>query len=212
MNRIIMGLVVAFMAMLLPGCDDESAEIKEVWESYETARAAGNAEGVIAICDPKNIEHFGQLVELAKYAERTTLERLDPMDRLYVLALRYQKKPEQLKDHTGLAMARETYSRPAGLFGGDYEVTLGKITMRPPRAFAELLVDGEQTNFRIEFLKANDKWHIDLQGQDRMFTSILEKIAHQSNKNMDDVITRLAASSTGNMVSGKVWDAPLKKP
>ncbi|MFN0132677.1 MAG: hypothetical protein ACKVW3_09140 [Phycisphaerales bacterium] len=212
MNRIIVGLLAAFMAILLPGCDDESTEIKEVWESYETAREAGNAEGVIAVCDPKNIEHFGELVELAKYADRTTLVRLDPVDRLNVLALRYTKKPDELRAMTGLSMAKEQYSRATGPFGGDFPITLGKISVRPPRAYAEMLVDGETTGLKLEFLKSNDVWRVDLRGEDKIFTWLLEKVAHARNKNLDDLITKLAADMTGNMVSGKVWDAPLKKP
>jgi hypothetical protein len=108
-------LFLLVLPLPIAGCDDVSAEVQEVFDQYTTAYANGDAEAVLRLIDPKNIESYDQLAESARSATTMQIMRMQPLNKMMIAFLRAALKPEELKALDGRKLVRLMVQARPGL-------------------------------------------------------------------------------------------------
>lgn len=199
------------LALFLPGCDDTKARCQEVFEQYLEADERGDGEAILQLIDPLNIEHAEQVLDLARHGSGPTIRNRTAADRLVIGFLRARFKPEELAKLDGRTLVKMKYD--TGLYGvedgeDDVEITLGRFTIRKPRASAELLADGQRTGIRIEFVKVDDRWLVNDEWFDEFFNQNLPKVTRFFRVSEDQFLLNLISRAVGRQVKADVWDTP----
>src|SRR5262245_2037938 len=154
MHRPLMTVILSLLLLCLPlslaGCDDVKAEIEEVLDQYTAAKRSGDAETVLKLIDPKNIEHYDFIVQTAKSGLGTQIARLNALERLQIGFLRATLKPEELAELDGRKWVKLRIARRYEITKGDGpELSLTDVKHRRPRASGALVVEGIITDVRL---------------------------------------------------------------
>jgi hypothetical protein len=90
------------------------------------------------------------------------------------------------------------------------DMTLGSITLRKPRAIAELVVNGEPTNTKLEFVEVDQKWVINSQCMDEWKNRWIKVLGEFARQSEDDVILAIAGGRVGKELHRSIWEEPPK--
>lgn len=204
-------MIVSLLLVVVPsGCDkDVALEVRTVYEDVDAATKSRDSATLLRLIDPKNIEAADRLMEMARTAPRETLIRLPAIDRLDIARMRNRLTREQLKSFDGRAWI--THSCQQGWMAGNpggAELSLGKVTYSAPRAYAKVLADGEETPIRLEFVKVDGQWLMDMDGMDEWLSQLLGRMADRAGVTEDVLLARLESAKSGKEVRQTIWDVP----
>jgi hypothetical protein len=202
-------LFLLVLPLPISGCDDVSAEVQEVFDQYTTAYANGDAEAVLRLIDPKNIESYDQLAESARSATTMQIMRMQPLNKMMIAFLRAALKPEELKALDGRKLVRLMVQARPGRRGGG-ELTLRNIRHRAPRATAEILIDEFETGINVEFVQIGENWHVNDECHDALMNRLILEIGKLMNKSEDAVVLDFASGMAGKPIYTHIWAAPPK--
>jgi hypothetical protein len=195
------------LTLLLGSCKDEGKEdILDVFDAYKAALRDKNGEAAVAVMDEKYFDDFQFILSAARTAPREKVFRMRPSERTRIVSLRNRLTPEELKALDARAAIKAIISR--GNESSDLDIQLGRITFKHPRAFAPLWIEGIETKFRLEFIKANNIWKLDPACFDESLDVNLVKRAARINQREDAIILDRESQSSGKRVNDSVWDPP----
>ncbi len=212
MFRSLAAVLSGLALLLLSGCDGGARdEVKAVFEAYTSALRSKNGDAFLKLIDPENVKHYGQVVEIARSGDRLAVQRLTWTQKYDVTMLRNRFTAEELKKMDGAEYVRTCVNR--GWFFAEDEgerFSLGPITLKPPRAHAKLVVDGESTAYRFEFVEVEHQWLVNDECMERWFDKELERIAARARVSEDSLILELESDASGKKVTRDIWESPPK--
>lgn len=207
-----LAVALSLIWVVLPGCDGGARdEVRAVFEAYNQALRDHNGDAFLKVIDPENTKHYGQLLGVARSGDRLSIERLTWVDKDLVTLMRNRFTAEELKRMDGAEFVRTVVGRGWFFKEEDGErFTLGMITIKPPRASAPLLVDGDRTDDRFEFVEVEHQWLVNDECMDKWFNKELERLARVSGISEDTFILAAESEASGKRVGREIWEAPPK--
>jgi hypothetical protein len=198
---------LALTLFLIPGCDDTKADLEEVLAQYTAAMAKGDGEAILAVIDPKNIEHADAVVEAARSCKWNKIEVLPAKDRVAIGVLRATKSAAELKDLDGRKLYKLEAQDKIGLIDDEVvEFSLANIKSRPPRATGDLMVNGEPTGFRIEFVQVDGKWLLNDDCLDEWYNKKVRLLAQLARADENSVVIRIVSRIVGREIHLSIYD------
>ncbi|MGU3502756.1 hypothetical protein ACLBYA_28490 [Mycobacterium sp. C31M] len=188
-----------------PVADAEAVEA--VFEQYRVEAGAQNGAAVPALISPATIEHYDNVVSLARTAGPAEIANVGMMDRLMIARLRVQVPPEfDTMDGSGLLVygVDEGMIDAAALEGN----TLGDVRVEGDRAYAPMLVQGEPAGTDWEFARTSSGWTFDLAAGFPLVNEALQQVAVDGDMTEDEFIFTAVEMVTGSPVDASVWEAP----
>ncbi len=199
------------MALVMGSCkDDAKQEILDVFDAYNAAVDSKNGDAVLPLIDEKYFEEIDRVLAAARTAPADKVFRMQAWERLWVVAIRNRLTKEEMAGLTGRSLFKLTVDRGWNLddLEGPSFTELGKITFKPPRAFAELVWDGFKTGLRYEFVKIDNTWKIDPMCEEEYVNRIIEKLARITNSREDMWIKDFESAASGKRIGEGIWSPP----
>jgi hypothetical protein len=200
----------ALIVILIQGCDGGAKdEVKAVFEAYTAALRAKDGDAFLKLIDPENIKSYGYLVEVARSGDRLAVQRLTWTQKYDVTMLRNRFTVEELKKMDGAEYVRTCVNRGWFFAEDDGErFSLGPVTLKPPRANAMLVVDGDSTGYRFEFVEVEHQWLVNDECMEKWFNKEIEKLAALARVSEDTLILDLESDESGKKVTRDIWERP----
>jgi hypothetical protein len=205
-------LIVALAALALlavSGCEDLEQEVRDSYSEYTAAVDAKDLSAVLSLTDPTYIEHLDFLVKMARSGEKDRVMKLTPVEKVHIVRMRNRLKREELAAMTGKEWLsrrlKEGWTKEVDEDGP--EIGLGDITVKRPRAFAVLTVNGMDTDFKMQFAKTNNQWVLDPKCWEDLVNNFIRRIP-MSEGAENTMILRAEASASGKRVTEAIWEKP----
>jgi hypothetical protein len=207
MNTLRIGLLT-LLALVLTSCKDEGKqEIMDVFDSYVAALDKNDGAAAVALMDDKFFDDFQFILQAARSASREKVFRMRPSERVRIAGLRNRLTTEELRKVDAREAVKLYIERDVDP-GFDFQVELGRITFKLPRAYGQLLFFGFETKSRVEFVKANNVWKLDPSWHDEQLDRVIVKQASSSGMREDTIILNRESSNSGKQVTDAIWDPP----
>ncbi len=206
----VLGIVAFITTTCISGCgDDGSADVRAVYDAYNDALQRKDGEAFLKTIDPDNVKHYDQYVQLARKGTKEQIARMRASEREYILILRHRVKPDELARLDGAGFVKLCVERGWFFMEDEGEAfSLGPVKMSPPRASAELRVNGERTRDRLEFVLVEGRWLVNDEALDRVHDQRLVKIAANLRVSEDRLLLEMEAEVTGESVDPGIFDLP----
>jgi hypothetical protein len=194
-----------------PGCDDVTAEVQETLDQYINARRSGDAETVLKLVDPKNIEYYDHIVEMARSGKWTDITRMPMLERFQVGCLRVTLKPEELKTFDGRQWLKKQVAEHFEASGGlGPDVTITDIKYRKPRATGALVIEGRETKLRLEFVQVEGQWLVNEESLNEWMNRKLLEVCKMMGRTEEGFVVDLISAATGKRVNVNTLGDPPK--
>jgi hypothetical protein len=205
---VIVSLTVASL-LIIPGCEDLEQEVREAFDQYVAARDGRDLSTVLALTDPTYIDHLDYLVKMARSGEKDRVMRLTPVERIHIVCMRNRLKRDELASMTGKEWLSRTIKEGWAKEVDDEgpQIGLGGITIKRPRAFAALTVQGRETAFKMQFAKTNNQWVLDPKCFDDLIDNYIRRIPMSADAE-DKLILRIESNASGKNVTPAIWETP----
>lgn len=202
-------LALVSLCLCTPACEeDPTPQLQETFDKLIAARSSGDGETVLTLIDPKNVEHYDSLIASARTAKYTQISGMEPIERMEIAYLRAALKPEELKALDGRKFViLETQSKLEEDAKDRPQVTLVNVKTKPPRATAELAVNDEETDIRVEFVEVDGKWLVNDECFDKLFNRRIKTLAKLFKMSEDSFIMDIVSGSVGRTIHTSIYDA-----
>ena len=190
---------------------------KQVEQTFYTMlRALRKYESgtVLALADQATWSYFSDLKNLALTADREVIEKLKPIDRFQVLALRHIKDRQELTDMTEEGLFKQAVLQGWFFVGYKPEVRIDYIDIMPGgnEAMADIIVNSIIPDERLEFVKEKGLWKMNLlQLLPRQEEKILATL-HQKGQSEEEFFWNFLQQETGRAPSPDIWEPVLEIP
>lgn len=203
-------MLLALVLAAMPGCkSEEDADIRSVFDEYTAALARRDTAAFLKVIDPQIVERYDGHVKLAQKGSKQAILRLPPYGIMDVVAMRHRLSPDELKSLTGTEWIRRSIAAGTFMFQDtSEEYSIGRINLRLPRANAELIIDGDKTGLKVEFVKVEGCWLVNDDFLEPWFERFMEKRVTISGQPMINIIMFDESEETGKRVDPAVLDAP----
>lgn len=210
MNTIRVTLLV-LLSLMLPSCKDEAQqEIMDVFDAYVAACDAKNGEAVLALIDDKFCDEMDHVLHAARTATADKVFRMRAWERMWIVTIRNRLTKAEMSGLTGRSLIKLSVDKGWDLdeAGEQLFYSLGPIKHRPPRATAELIVEGEKTGLRYEFVKVDNAWKIDPMCEVQWLDRLIVKLAARTNSREDMWIKEFESAASGKRINEGIWGPP----
>lgn len=169
---------------------------------------------VLTLADQNTWSYFSDLKNLALTADREVIEKLKPIDRFQVLALRHIKNREELAEITEEGLFRQAVLQGWFFVGDKPEVRIDYIDIMPGgnEAMADIIVNSMIPDERLEFSREKGLWKMNLlQLLPRQEEKILMTL-HQKGQSEEEFFWNFLQQETGRKPSPDIWDPIISTP
>jgi hypothetical protein len=204
-------LSVILPLLFIPSCNDQSeAEIRAIFDDYVAALRNHNGAAAVAVVDERYFEDMDFTVNAARTAPREQVYKMRASERAMIAAIRNRLTKEEMKSIDARGLMKMMVDKNDTEEGDvpDYEITLGLVKFKPPRATAEIELADFPTGLRMEFVQVNNEWKINPGCFDEKFDKAVEKRARLLGVREDSVIRSRESRLTGKNVTEAIWDPP----
>jgi hypothetical protein len=206
-------LVIAFLG----SCSEireiraEETAVRQVFEDYKTAVLEMNGSESVRYLTRNSLDFYDDMVNAAKYMYPNALMRLSEFEQLSILLIRHSFVPKVLieMDGTGFFIL----STDAGVSSSKLEdIEIRRIQFDGDDAYAEVLFQGEPTDFLYTFNKSSGAWLLDITSGLELMDEILVQMRNMSNISFETMVVFSLESLTGRPVSAEIWYPPFEDP
>jgi hypothetical protein len=203
-------LCAAILFLIVPpGCDDVGADLQVTLEKYIDAERRADGEAMLKIIDPKNVEYYDNLVNLARTGRAEEIMHRPRIDKYWVGVIRAGTTAKELKALDGRGVVRKWVAAPdEEEEGKPPEFTLRNVKHREPRATGELVVDGTPTAITMEFVHVGEEWLVNDEAFNTYFNELTGKIMKFWNRSEEAVLLMMISDTVGKNVQIGVWGDP----
>ena len=166
------------------------------------------------LADDKTWAYFTQLKELALTANRDVLEKLQPIDRFQVFALRHIKNAAELSLMTEKSLFRQAVLQGWFFVGDKPDVRIDFIDILPGgnEAQADIIVNSIIPDERLEFILEKGIWKMNLlqllpRQQEKMMATLEER-----GQSETEFFWNFLKQETGKDPSPDIWDPLIESP
>lgn len=210
------------VAALMAGCDSRAGAVKDAMDRLIAANDAHDGETVASLYCRSTIEHYDELLRLAREATKSRIMAMTLSERAEVLTMRLEYPLAQLKALTG----REYIKRSVG--AGHWVVEWGvedygriKVTgstawmevkkpdERPTRGFSRRGRDTRRA-YNIRFYLEDDVWKMDETSIDDLWNEMLLEDQRDSGIGEEQYLLELLGDGSDKPVPANIWDPPKR--
>ncbi|MBC9889414.1 MAG: hypothetical protein F7B06_06090 [Opitutae bacterium] len=197
-----------------PEVKDPEEEIEETFYTLMRALKKRDAATVLPLADERTWGYFSELKDLALTADREALEKLKPIDRFQVLALRHIKAPRDIARITRANLFMEAVVQGWFYVGDKPDVRIDFVDLLPGgnQAMADIIVNSVIPDERLEFYHQGGSWKMNL----------LTLLPHQEEKLMatlrdnqqteQEFFLDFLERETGKTPSPDIWNPVENEP
>lgn len=171
-------------------------------------------ESVFTLADARTWTYFTELKELALTADREELEKLRPIDRFQVLALRHIKNAEQLSEINEKSLFRQAVLQGWFFVGDKPDVRIDFIDILSGgnEAQADIIVNSIIPDNRLEFIKEGGAWKMNLL---QLLPTQEEKLMatfQERGQSETEFFWNFLKQETGKDPDPEIWDPVIEVP
>lgn len=166
---------------------------------------------VLTLSDQKTWDYFTDLRELALTADRAVLEKLKPINRFQVLALRHLKGAQELVGMNEKRLFEQAVLQGWFYVGDKPDVRIDYIDLMPGgnEALADIIVKSIIPDERLEFTRDQGIWKMNLlqflpRQEENMLTTL-----HEREQSEEEFFKNFLKQETGRDPSPDIWDPLL---
>jgi len=204
-------LLLILLGLPLPAAaDGNTSGVQESFLAYKTAILASDGEAVAELVTQESRDHYRKLAAQALPLDREALHKIHLSDRLNAMLLRHSLKPEQLESMSGGAVVSYAVDRGWIDRGGADQLQLGHYQVNGDHASGSILrPDGEASPFKMEFVKEEGRWLLDLVALMNLTRAAFDFAVQQSGLSEDDFVILMLEAGTGRKPGPDIWSPPL---
>lgn len=183
-------------------------QIEETFYAILRAIKKYDADSVLTLSDQRTWKYFSELKDLALNAEREVLEKLKPIDRFQVLALRHIKDREQLTHMTVKGLFEQAVLQGWFYIGEKPDVRIDYIDLLPggKEAMADIIVNSIIPDERLEFIQEQGLWKMNLlkllpHQEEKLLTTL-----HERGQTEEEFLWNFLKQETGREPVPSIWE------
>ena len=204
--------VLAFALLLLPGAAAAEAvdDVKQSFLAYKTAIIAADGEAAAEVVTEGSHDYFRKLADQALTLDREGLHDINLGDRVYSMLLRHSLDRSQLESMSGEDVV--SYAVDEGWIGRENagQLQLGNYEVEGETASGTILrPDGGATTFKMEFVKEDGRWLLDLVALMNLTRAAFDFAVQQSGLSEDEFVVLMLEAGTGRKPGPDIWSPPL---
>jgi hypothetical protein len=208
MNTMRIAAVLLALAMLgAAGCEDLEGEVRDTYQQYVAAYSNKDVATVLALTDPKYIEHLDYVVKKARTANREEAMRLTPAERVTLVRIRNRLTKKEIDALDGKGWLSKTVQEDWRIDEILDGLQLGMIKVRKPRAYGTMVLGPYETIFKMEFVKTGDQWVLDPMAIEEVINDFLRKQT-SSPQREEQFIRERESLRSDKIVRASIWDPP----
>ncbi len=166
---------------------------------------------VLTLSDQTTWDYFTELKELALTADRSVLEKLKPINRFQILALRHIKGAQELVGMNEKRLFEQAVLQGWFYVGDKPDVRIDYIDLMPggKEAMADIIVKSVIPDERLEFTQDQGIWKMNLlkllpRQEENMLTTL-----HEREQSEEEFFRNFLKQETGRDPSPDIWDPLL---
>lgn len=203
-------LLIAALLLVLPlSAVANPDDVEASFQAYQAALLASDGPRAADMVTRSSHQLYRTYAEQALSLDRAGLERLHVADRMSVLLMRHSLAPARLKEMSGRDII--AYAVTEGWIDkdGTAAIRLGDYRVEGDWASAALLQpDGQATPFRMEFLKEDGVWRLDLEKLLALARFGIEAGIKQTGMSEEEFLVFLLEFTTGRRPGPEIWEPP----
>ena len=184
-------------------------DVSATFEAYRVALLATDGEKAAEIVTQGSRDLYRHYANQALTLDHAALNRVHIADRLTILLLRHSVERERLMQMGGAEII--AYAVDQGWISkeGTAGIQLGNYQVAGDIATGTLLrTDGSETSYKVEFLKEDGDWHLNLKKMLEFARIGIEYAVKQAGMSEDEFILALLEYSTGRKPGPEIWTPP----
>ncbi len=202
--------IVLLACLFLSACKDSGprddvADIRTTYADYVSALQAGDGTRAAALADSNTVAYYERMLALARTADSASVTRLNVMDRITVLGLRWNAGGGDL----GTMDARGAIAAGAatGVMGGKElgSLELGTVTVEGNSASAPVRLGGFPVPAKFHFNKEGEEWKVDITPLFKISRMAFEQMALRSGTPTNEWLIDMLEQSTGERPTNSIW-------
>ncbi|MBX3358961.1 MAG: hypothetical protein KF745_11105 [Phycisphaeraceae bacterium] len=216
-------LVTSFLVTAMSGCDSRASQIRESLKQLVEAVEGQDGRTVASLYSKSTVDHYGELVKLAREGKREQIAKRSVNDRGIILMLRHRLTGAQLRQLDGAGTIALMADR--GWWGIDNGVEeYGKIRVsgntgwmevrepdrRVTRSGRRWLEDTRRT-YNVRFYLEDDVWKMDETSLFQLWEELLEREVKAAGMSADAFLIEVEEMQSDTPVPRNIWDTPPKK-
>jgi hypothetical protein len=213
MGRFVMMLSVVLGLSALPGCgeSEDAIAVRETWDKINEAYDRRDADYVLAHMAEADFEYYDRLLHVARKGTRAEIERLPPNERATVVSMRHRVDAADIKKMDARGWMRFLVSEGFLVDDPDFvDIDISKIKLSADGqwASANLVEEGVQTHYRVNFHKSGTEWLLNTTGFEDYFDNSIRDLAEENGGSVDAYIMLWETMSSGRRVRVDIYDRP----
>ena len=167
-----------------------------------------DSAAVLALADERTWKYFTELKDLALTADRAVIEKLKPIDRFQVLALRHIKDRQELTNMTEEGLFEQAVLQGWFFVGDKPDVRIDYIDLLPGgnEAMADIIVNSIIPDERLEFTRDEGIWKMNLlqllpRQEEKIMTTL-----HERGQSEEEFFWNFLKQETGKDPSPDIWE------
>jgi len=201
-------LLVILATLPLPAAA-HTDDVNESFLAYKAAIMESNGEAVADLVTQESRDYYRKLADQALTLDREALHKVHLTDRLNALLLRHSLEPKALESMSGAEVV--SYAAGHGWIGkeGAEQLRLGNYQVEGDHASGSILrVDGEASPYKMEFVKEEGRWLLDLVALMDLTRAAFEHSVKQAGLTEDDFVILMLEYLTGRKPGPDIWSPP----
>jgi len=202
-------LLLVLLAGTWPARAEPVDDVKQSFLTYKAAILSSDGSTAARVVTQGSRDYYRRLADQALTLDREGLQAISLGDRLYALLLRHTLDRGQLESMSGGEVV--SYAVNEGWIGkeGAEQLELGNYQVDGNAASGTILrPDGGETNFKMEFVKENGRWLLDLVALMKLTRTAFEYAVKQSGLSEDEFVMLMLEYSTGRKPGPDIWSPP----
>ena len=206
LSKVLMLLLVVVPWQASAGPVDE---VKQSFMTYKAAILASDGPTAAQVVTQGSRDYFRKLADHALTLDRDGLHKIHLTDRLYALLLRHNLDRSRLESMSGREVV--SYAVDEGWIGkeGAEQLELGNYQVDGQSASGTIMrPDGGETTFKMEFVREDGQWLLDLVALMDLTRTAFEYSVKQSGLSEDEFVMLMLEYSTGRKPDPGIWNPP----
>jgi hypothetical protein len=204
-------LVIAVLLLLItaPVQAAPQDDVSATFEAYRAALLATDGEKAAEVVTQGSRDLYRHYANQALTLDHAALNRVHIADRLTIMLLRHSLERERLMQMSGAEIIAHAVTQGWISKEGTAGIRLGNYQVAGDLATGTLLrVDGSETPYKVEFLKEDGDWHLNLKKMLEFARIGIEYAVQQAGMSEDEFILTLLEYSTGRKPDPGIWNPP----
>ncbi len=209
MRSLLILLLFVLLAQPMAVAAEPIEEVKKSFSAYKTAILAADGEAAAAVVTQGSRDYFHKLADQALTLDHEGMHALSLSDRLYAMLLRHNLNRARLQAMSGGEVV--SYAVDEGWIGreGAEQLRLSNYKVEGDTASGTILrPDGGTTSFKMEFVKENGRWLLDLVALMQLTRIAFEFAVKQSGIDEDTFVMLMLEQGSGRAPRPDIWEPP----